>query len=109
MVLKEADTGDWRLVEETGEFEEVVKKHVREMYAAPASLGVPPARAKLVRAGGQDALLLSLHHATYGERSFIESSSSFVDHRCRRMDRAPPRFRSHGSLPQRSSPLQCRL
>uniref|UniRef100_D8PSX8 Carrier domain-containing protein n=1 Tax=Schizophyllum commune (strain H4-8 / FGSC 9210) TaxID=578458 RepID=D8PSX8_SCHCM len=65
VILKAAPTSDWRFIEDTGDLKEVVKAHVQDEYNTPATLFRPPARIKLLRVGGEDVLLLSLHHATY--------------------------------------------
>ncbi|KAL1693266.1 hypothetical protein GGG16DRAFT_123376 [Schizophyllum commune] len=65
VILKAAPTSDWQFIEEEGDLKVVVKAHVQDEYYTPATLFRPPARIKLLRVGGEDVLLLSLHHATY--------------------------------------------
>ncbi|KAL1728701.1 putative peptide synthetase [Schizophyllum commune] len=65
VILKAAPTTDWQFIEKDGDLKEVVKAYVQTEYNTPATLFRPPARIKLLRVGGEDVLLLSLHHATY--------------------------------------------
>lgn len=67
VILHAADTSDWTFVETEGHFETVVKRYVQDEYRKPSTLFVPPARIRLIRVGDADALVLSLHHATYGK------------------------------------------
>lgn len=57
---------DWSVVEFDGDFHQHVTEQVQVEYLKPSDLYTPPARATLVRVGQHFALLLSLHHATYG-------------------------------------------
>nr|Q52US9.1 RecName: Full=Nonribosomal peptide synthase fso1; AltName: Full=Ferrichrome A biosynthesis cluster protein fso1; AltName: Full=Ferrichrome A synthetase [Omphalotus olearius]AAX49356.1 putative peptide synthetase [Omphalotus olearius] len=67
VVLKQLPDSDpsWSFVEVEGDFDQRVREQARIEYSRPSTLFRPPARARLVRVGNQDALLLVFHHATY--------------------------------------------
>ncbi|KIK69417.1 hypothetical protein GYMLUDRAFT_152778 [Collybiopsis luxurians FD-317 M1] len=66
VVLEEApEDSSWTFTALEGEFEQRVRDQARIEYSRPSNLFKPPARARLVRVGDQDALLLVFHHAIY--------------------------------------------
>jgi hypothetical protein len=69
----------WSSIELSGDFKQKVVEQTRLEYARSADLFSAPVRAKHVRVGQRDALLLKLHHALYGKTFCYDLLRSELD------------------------------